>query len=78
MQEGKAGTFFEVFSVKEKGEHLVASKLRWDDCQRRRKPQEEKAWKESQGLEEEDKRTWFAANEDVAKKILKYLEDSKD
>ena len=46
---------FEVFSVKEKGEHLVASKWRWDDCQRQRKSQEEKAWKESQGLEEEDK-----------------------
>ena len=50
---------FEVFSVKEKGEHLVASKWRWDDCRRQRKPQEEKASKESQGFEEEDKRKRF-------------------
>ena len=75
-REGR--NFFEVFSVKEKGENLVASKLRWDDCQRRRKRQEEKAWKESQGLEEEDKRKWFAAYEDAAKKMLKYLEVSED
>ena len=31
-------TCFEVFGVKENGEHPVASKLRWDDCQRQRKP----------------------------------------
>ena len=68
---------FEIFGVKEKGEQLVASKWRWDDCQTQRKPQEEKAWKESQGLEEEDKRMCSAANEDAAKKMLKYLEDSE-
>ena len=66
---------FEAFSVKEKGEHLVASKWRWDDCQRQRKPQEEKAWKESHGLDDEDKRKWFAAYEDLAKKMMKFLED---
>ena len=43
----------EVFSVKEKGKHPVASKWRWDDCHGQRKSQEEKAWKEGQGLEEE-------------------------
>ena len=32
----------------------------------------------SQGHEEEDKRKWFAAFEDTAKKMLKYLEDSED
>ena len=62
----------------EKGEHQVTSKWRWDDYQRQRKPQEEKAWKESQGLEEEDERKWCAAYEDAAKKMLKYLEDSED
>ena len=41
-------------------------------------PQDEKAWKESQGLVEENKRKWFAAYEDAAKKMLKYLEDSED
>ena len=75
-REGR--NFFEVFSVTGNGEHPVASKLRWDACQRRRTPQEEKAWKESQGLEEEDKRKWFAANADAAKKMVKYLEDSED
>ena len=52
-------------------EHKVASKMRWDDCQRQRKPQ-------GQEREEEDKRKWFAAYEDTAKKMLKYLEDSED
>ena len=61
-----------------KNGHLVASKWRWDDCQRQRKSQEEKAWKESQGLGEEDKRKWCAAFEDAAKKMLKYLDDSED
>ena len=61
---------FEVFSVNEEGEHPVASKLRLDDCQRRRTPQEEKAWKKSQGLEEEDKRMWFVVFEDAEKKKL--------
>ena len=70
--------FFEVFKVKEEGAHLVASKLRWDDCQRRRNPQEEKAWRESQGLEEEDERKWCIACEHAARKMLKYLEDSED
>ena len=65
-REGR--TFFEVFSVKEKGEHLVASQWRWDDCQRQRKSQEEKAWKESQRLEKEDKRKWCTGNEDAARK----------
>ena len=37
---------FEVFSVKEEGEHQVASKWRWDDCQRQRKSQDEKYCKE--------------------------------
>ena len=35
-------------------------------------------WKESLGLEEEDKREWVAANEDTAKKMMKYLEGSED
>ena len=60
---------FEVFSVKEKGEHLVASKWRWDDCQRKRKSPEETAWKESQKLEEEEMRKWCAAYEDAARKM---------
>ena len=56
---------------------MVASKWRWDDCQRQRKPLEEKARKESQGLDEEE-RKWCPAFEDAARKMLKYLEDSED
>ena len=44
---GEGRNIFEDFKVKEKGELLVACKWRWDDCQRQRKSQEEKAWKES-------------------------------
>ena len=70
---------FLVFSLKEQGEHPVASnqnksrKWRWDDW----KPQEEKAWKGRQGLEEEDKRKWHTAFEHAAS-MLKYLEDNED
>ena len=63
--------------MKEEGEHPVASKWRWDDGQRQRKPHKEKAWKQSQGLEEQDKRKWFAAYEDAAfeKVSLRELKD---
>ena len=64
--------------MKEGSEHLVASKRRWDDWQRQRKAQEEKAWKESPRHEEEDKRKRFAAFEEAAKEMLKYLEDSEE
>ena len=32
MRQEKACKKIEVFSVREKGEHPVASKWRWDDC----------------------------------------------
>ena len=75
-REGR--NIFEVFKVKEKGKLLVASKWRWDDCQRQRKSQEGKYWKESRGLEVEDKRKRCVAFEDAAKRMLKYQEDSED
>ena len=65
---------FEVFlCVNEKGEHLVASKWRWEDCQRQRKPQEEKAGKERHGLEEEDKQSGVSPLKVRRRKMLKYL-----
>ena len=73
MRRGKGGAFFEVFSVREKGEHPVASKWRWDDGQKQRRPQKEIDWK-GQSPEVGDRRKWLAAHEDVAKIImLKYL-----
>ena len=77
MRQEEAGTILK-FSVKEEGEHPIASMWRWDDCQRQMKSQEEQAWKENQGLEEEDKRKWCAADEDTARKMLKYLQDNED
>ena len=77
MRQGKAGQFFKVFTVKEASVEPQAScdgMMVKDEG----KPQEEKTLKESQGLEEEDRRKGFAANEDAAKKMLKYLEDSED
>ena len=50
----------------------------WDYWQRQTKSQEENAWKESRGLEEEDKRMRCAAFEDAAERMLKYPEDSED
>ena len=41
---------FEVFKMKEEGEQLVASKWRWDDCQRQRKSPEEKLGRKAEDL----------------------------
>ena len=51
-----------VFEVKEEGEHLVASKWRWDVWQR----------------QEEEKRKRCVAFEEPAKRMLRYPEDSED
>ena len=64
---GGRNIFKVVSKVKEEGEHLVAGKWRWDDWQRPRKSKEEKARKESRGLEEEDKRKRCAAFEEGPK-----------
>ena len=39
----RGGRLFEIFSLKEKSEHLVASKVRWDERQRLMAVQEEKS-----------------------------------
>ena len=64
--------------MNEEGELLVASKWRWDDCQRQRKSHEEKAWKESRGVEVEDQRKRCVAFRDAAKRMLKYLEEGEE
>ena len=69
---------FEVFKVKGKGELLVASQWRWEDCRRQGKSQEEKAWKKSREFGAEDERKGCVAFEEAAKRMLKYLEDSED
>ena len=62
---------FEVFKVKGKGELLVASQWRWDDCRRQGKSQEEQAWKESRELGVDDKRKRCVASEEAPKRMLK-------
>ena len=75
-REGR--TIFEIFSVKGKGEHLVASKMRWDECPRLRRPQDERMPKESRGSEEDrDKQVWAVDHEDRAKRMLRYVENSE-
>ena len=46
--------------MREKGEHLVASKWRWDDSQKQMRPQKEVDWKEIQSPEVGDRREWLA------------------
>ena len=68
-REGR--NIFDVFMVREK-----------ESCQSQagadRKSQEEEAWKESRGIEVEDKRKRCVAFEDACKRMLKYLEDTED
>ena len=75
-REGR--NIFEVFKVKGKGELLVTSQWRWDDCQRQMKSQEDKAWKECREFGVEDERKGCVAFEEAAKRMLKYLEESED
>ena len=63
--------------MKGKGEHLVASKMRWEECQRLKMPQAERSRNECQEYKEEDNRGWAVAFEDTTKRMLKYLEDSE-
>ena len=42
---------FEVSNVKGRGEHLVASKVRWDEGQRLKMPQDERVRRECQEFE---------------------------
>ena len=55
----------------EKGELLVASKWRWEDCQKTKKSQEEQAWKERQETEVEEQRKRCVAFEEATNRMLK-------
>ena len=69
---------FEVFNVTGRGEHVVASKVRWDEGQRLKMSQVERMRRECLEFEEEECRGWAAADGDTAKRILKFLEDSEN
>ena len=71
MQAGGADRIFEIFSTKEKSEHLVASKVRWDERQRQRvaQTQDKRSQRSVQDVTE--------ASEGIARRMLQYLEDSE-
>ena len=73
----RGGRTFEIFCSKEKIEHLVASKVRWDERQRLKAVQEERTRKDVQEVDDEVDQIWTPDCECVAKKMLKYLEDSE-
>ena len=72
----KGGRIFELFSSKGKSEHLAASRVRWDDRQSPMATQEEEARRNVQEVDDEINQNWTAAYQWVAKRMLKYLEDS--
>ena len=77
MQKGRNGRIFEIFNTNEKSEHLVASKVRWDERQRLQAVQEERARMDVQEVDGQGDQTWTAACEGISKRMLKYLEDSE-
>ena len=76
MRAGGDGRIFEVFSTQGK-KHLVASRVRWDERQRLKVAQEERARRNVQEADDEVDYKWTAACEGIAKNVLKYLEDSE-
>ena len=60
---------FEIFSTEEKSEHLVASKVRWDEGQRQRVALEEKTRRNVQDADDEDDHCWTEACEGPHKRI---------
>ena len=73
----RGGRIFEIFRTKEKNEHLVAIRVRWDECQRQSVAQEERARRSAQDVDDEDDNCWTEACEWIAKKMFKYLENSE-
>ena len=73
----RGGTAFDIFNSKGKSEHSVASDVRWDERQSRKAVQKERARRDVQEVDDEVGQNWTAAGEWIAKKMLKYLEDSE-
>ena len=59
----RGGRIFEIFNSKEKSEHSVASKVRWDERQRLRVAQEERARRDVQEVDNEVDDNWTTACE---------------
>ena len=66
----RGGRKFEISNSKEKSEHLVASKVRWDERQWLKAAQEERARNDVQEVDDEVDQSWTAACEWIAKRIV--------
>ena len=73
----RGSRIFEIFNSREKSEYSVASKVRWDERQKVKVAQEEGARGNVHDVDDEDGHCWNEACEGIAKKMLKYLEDSE-
>ena len=73
----RGGRIFDIFSSKEKSEHLVASKVPWDERQRPKVAQEERARRDAQEVDDEVDQKWTAVYQWTAERMLKYSEDSE-
>ena len=67
----RGSRILEIFSTKEKSEHKVASKVRWEERQRQRVVQEESARRSVQDGNDNGKLCWTEACEGIAMKIVK-------
>ena len=67
-----------IFTKKEKSEHSVASSAQWDECQRQRvaQAQEERSQRSVQDDNDKGDFCWTEARKRIARRMLKYLEDS--
>ena len=75
----RSSRIFEIFSTKEKREHLVASKMRWDERQSQRmaQAQEERSQRSVQDDNDKGDLCWTEACEGIARRMFKYLEESR-
>ena len=64
----RGGRIFEIFNSKEKSEHSVECKVRWDERWRLKTVQEERARRDVQEVDDEVDQNWTATCEWIAKK----------
>ena len=76
-EEKKGGRIFDIFSSNGQNEHKAASRVRSDERQRLMATQEEEARRNVQGVDNEVNRNLTAVHQTIAKRMLKYLEDSE-
>ena len=74
----RGSRIFASFITKEKSEHFVASKVRQDDRQRQRvQAQEERSQRSVRDDTDKGDSCWTQACEGIARRMVKYFEDSE-